>query len=304
MDWADHTVVTSVFEKCSGTIISVMDAGDNVQELLLWCRASVDVISISEAEHALFWLKWQSVHHLHPDRRLNLLGIHPSGRRVFEYHHLRQFLPKFAQGWWDLHEGWIREGIIGSGIEEQYYQHWWTRMERWVGRWPTDISLEEHQHFVSQLFERPRWKVFQRLNLERWLSTWKQQIQHQNLSGLYWEPIFRRTVFSYQQAPTSLHPTQRVAESTCHWTLYHTSMLTHLQSQSSNSAAGIYLGEHLVWTRELGNEVLRVLKVGAPVLLWQHDRPLNIPELTWQEANLEHRGFLAGHPWVAVKEST
>ena len=77
------------------------------------------------------------MNHFHPDRRLNLLGIHPGGRRIFEYHHLRPLLPQFAQEWWDLHEGKIREGLVGSGMEELSYQQWWNRLERWVddGLW-------------------------------------------------------------------------------------------------------------------------------------------------------------------------
>lgn len=280
-----------------------MDAGDNAIELIYACRNSVDVISDSEIEHSLLWLKWQSLNQFHPDRRLNLLGIHPGGRRVFEYHHVRPFLPKFAQDWWDLHEGWIREGIMGSGTDELMYQQWWNRFERWVGRWPVGSSIDEQQRFVSQLFSRPRWRLFQRLNSSPWMSTWMEQIQKQLLQGLYWEPIHCRTLNSYQHAPRSLRPDVKMTETFCRWTSHHTSMLKYLRSQPSNSAAGLYLGEGLTCSMELGEELRRVLSVGAPVLLWQHSKPSDVQGFNWKLLSPHYTGFLAGRPWVAFKES-
>ena len=101
----------------------------------------------------LLELKFQAIRTLHPDNVYNLLGIHPSGRRVFVYHQLRNHLSAEARRWWDQHENIIREGLIKSGHQEIQQQ----RLKLWMRR----LRLSSHKMNVESLRGHKRWKLLQ-----------------------------------------------------------------------------------------------------------------------------------------------
>ena len=303
IDWGDRRTVFSAFQECSGRLVCSMGASDTLLEMQKWFDFEVIAVSPYASEHALYWLKRSAVNHMHPDRRFNLLGIHPAGRRVFEYHSLRSDLPKFAQEWWDQQEGQIRTGILYSGALEISYQSWWERFERWVGIWNWENTLMEHQAHVLQLWKRPRWRLFDRLYSELWVDTWQTQISTQQIKGIYWLPPSYRTVDSYEDGPSSLSPKETTSSMSqlSDLRLIHDSMTHFLSSQSSSSISGIYLGELQHLSAELSKQVVRTLASGGRVLVWHHQKPKDEHGLRWSLYSSEYQGFLVGKPWVAIK---
>lgn len=303
IDWGDRRPIIEAFRPCSGRIVTVLNAVDNLIELQLTLENELIGLDSAYGSHALYWLKWRALEQLHPDRRFNLLGIHPAGRRIFEYHALRASLPVSAQGWWDQHETQIREGILYTGSLESAFQIWWKRMTRLVGPWRWDMTPDEHQAFVSKIWGRPRWRLFERLYPVPWLETWKVQVSRRIPQGLYWMPPEQGGLAMGADTPHTLSKIpQAPAQTAESVTIVHSEMQAWLLTQPKASISGIYLGEGASdISPELLTQVYRVLEPDGRVIIWSHQIPNGSRDLQWMPLTEDYDGFLVGQPWIAIK---
>ena len=92
LDWEDARSVMDMCKSIQGSVASVGGAGDIALSFLTKSITSLTVMCLDESEKMLLELKLQAIRTLHPDNVYNLLGIHPSGRRVFVYHQLKPSL--------------------------------------------------------------------------------------------------------------------------------------------------------------------------------------------------------------------
>ena len=151
LDWEDARPVVDMCKSIQGSVASIGGSGDIALSFLTTSITSLTVMCLDESEKMLLELKLQAIRSLHPDNVYNLLGIHPSGRRIFVYHQLRTQLSHEAMRWWDLHESLIREGLVSSGEQEIRHQ----RLQLWMRR----LRLVPNKMKIGDLRRHKRWRL-------------------------------------------------------------------------------------------------------------------------------------------------
>ena len=298
LDWEDAAAVLNACGPIEGDIVSIGGAGDIALSLLTKSSTSLTVICLSESERMLFELKLQAIRILHPDNVYNLLGIHPSGRRVFVYHQLRTHLSEEAQRWWDQHENIIREGLTESGEQEIRHQ----RLKLWMKR----LRLMTPKMKVESLKRHKRWKL-----LEPILST----VSGSEPPDDFWSDTnpYAHMMFHEQWSIDSIQTgaqtlsyagMESIKQSKSPLNLVTGSFMGWMNTEPSHAFAIIYLGslcelhQQQHTDSEFWSELSRVLSSTGMLLCWSSSEP-QTPLFTWQRYLGHVRSVHSGYLWIA-----
>ena len=273
VDWEDSLIMQQVCRDLSGDWCALVGAGDTALSMLPYVR-TLTVLGYGDAQMALLELKAHSIAHLHPDNVYNLWGVHPSGRRVFVYHQLREVLSASTRGWWDRHESIIREGILQSGQLEQRHQElqgWIRKLNcstmdeqpiRWGKRW-SFLSKLFSDLPMSNLVEVPWHSSWRHMMLNR---EWNIDILQTGIPSLSYTGM--------SEIQPQLHRLSFGQEYLGSW----------LSKQAPESKDGVYLGRitqnvlmgsdgHERISNQLWDAIRTVLRPDGVVCCWQESNP-------------------------------
>ena len=137
-------------------VLSICASGDNCFALAIAGARSVTAIDLSAPQIALAKLKLMAAKRLDVERFRSFLGVGSIGQRVFLYHELRSDLDDQTRSFWDEHEHWIREGLIGCGIFERHLGTFRTRLlplihrRRTIDAFMDTPSLQAQRRFYTE----------------------------------------------------------------------------------------------------------------------------------------------------------
>lgn len=311
VDWEDSQISTEIFSECTGRMMTVAGAGDNASSLLGMGFSHVSIVAANTATFALFELKVRSIQSLHPDNVYNILGVHPSGRRVFVYHQLRSALSQSTRDWWDEHEKIIREGLLLHGDVEQHNKMlrlWFHRLRlynrdgvidksKWNGR---RGSVLAGRFPIVQSFQSMQDHIYE-----------QSPYVHMVLSEI-WD------ISKIQNGPSSLSYAgmERIRTNKVPWTIECENLEDWLRKQPKNSLEGVFLGP-ITEDKEFSNQRINGVRNGrtideptwlalynvvsstGKVLCWSVQKPTN-RRFAWQQFQGTCRSVSSYFPWIGI----
>lgn len=121
--WEDPDVLQAALQVGPGdTCLSITSGGCNTLSLLLRDPARVVALDFNPNQNHLLRLKMAAIALLDHGRKLELLGVRPSRKRLELYTRVRSALPAEARMFWDDHLGMIEHGVLYQGRLERYMQ--------------------------------------------------------------------------------------------------------------------------------------------------------------------------------------
>jgi len=195
-------------------VLSICAAGDNSFALAIAGARSVTAIDLSAPQIALAKLKLVAAQHLDLERFRSFLGVGPIGQRVFLYHELRAHIDDPTRLFWDAHEAWIREGILGCGAFEKYLATFRTRLLPLVHRRSTIqalmacTSLEEQRRFFDDKWDSFRWRTLFRVFFSQAVMqrTGRSAAQFAHVDGPVSKAFMARAEHALTELPVSGNP--------------------------------------------------------------------------------------------------
>ena len=280
-----------------GDVVVLSGVGELALQFLLNDNSTVHFVTSSIESYNLVILKYLALRNLVSDNVYNLLGVHPSGRRVFVYHQLKNALPKSSRDWWDSSEDWIRTGILGSGQFELQYRRWFKKVETLIGGWPNHNTLEEQQHFVEWLQQRNRWTVLNRISPKPWIEEWLDSMRHTLLQHNQYICMAIDDSEKWCSGPSVYTKAgmQAVQESSTPIQVHHQDTLEWLMERKENSLSRVVLGTGISIGETLYQEIVRTLHPMGRVELWSRTPPKN--QMKWTTSLDKDRGFHSGRLW-------
>lgn len=165
--WHDPTTLTAALAPGARDIVLSLDpSGENACTLAILGAGRVVVALPRFPEFALLSLRLAAVRHLPIQSVRSLFGWGDFGRRLWFYHHLREFLSPEVRRFWDAHEDEIRRGLVDQGRRERLLQMFRTRIlpllvpAGAVDAWFRLDTLEEQRVIWARDWDGLRWRAF------------------------------------------------------------------------------------------------------------------------------------------------
>ncbi len=284
LDWEDGEVVAEICSTMSGSVLSVLGAGDVALRLSCLSNIELRLVSDTPSEVALFELKYTAMRQFHPDNVYNLFGVHPAGRRIYVYHQLRPHLSEFTRQWWDQRESVLREGLIHAGQFEQRHK----KFRQWAHRLYVNLETKTVGRRTSLLQRVFPWFPLTKLMEVGANSSYVHMLLHE-----VWSPE------KLQNGPASLSKAvmTQVRSGASKWSVENQSIAEALKTQPIPSLEGCYLGA-LIQVHNV-RQILELLKdrltKGGIVLCWSESCPPKgffAWERVVQPAHSVHSGYL------------
>ena len=287
--------------------MTVSDAGDNASSLLGLDCTHVSVVASSPAEFALFELKIRAIQSLHPDNVYNIFGVHPSGRRVFVYHQLRTALSQSTRDWWDVHEKYLREGILiqGQTNQQQILLQDWLRKFRMYDKDGTVAKSKWHGKRSKMLDKR-----FSMVQAVRGMdqTLYEQSPYIHMMLAEPWD------VSKIQNGPHSLsyEGMEKIRQHAVPWTIEYSALRESFLRRPKHSLEGVMLGpiseDDAPFSSKYIDEatwegLYNVLSRTGTVLCWSKTIPSST-QFIWSMFQGVNRSVYSGSPWVGTPKSS
>lgn len=122
MCWEDADVMLEALDVQPGDVcLSIASGGENTLSLLARRPGKVIAVDLSPAQIACLEIKCAAFRRLDHAEMLELVGAHPSERRLLLYQVLRADLAPATRGFWDERQALIVAGIGSVGKFESYF---------------------------------------------------------------------------------------------------------------------------------------------------------------------------------------
>ncbi len=275
-------------------VFVVAGAGESAFAFLAAGAAEVVGSTPDPALRAVAELKYTAIRMLPVQSFRSLLGIGYFGRRVWFYHYVREALSSETRRYWDAREQLIREGLLLGGRWEQRIDQFRREIlplchpTREVGRLFSFPDLAEQQRFLTQHWERRRWRWALRVFLlrcglpaeaiqQRLARAMSQQLLCSNfLLRLALTGEFGDLEQSYPSLSSESYP--RIQQGSGRLRLVAQSTLELLRETESSSISTFHLGNlRPTDVAPLLTEVCRVATPGARVIWWGNLEPAAAP---------------------------
>lgn len=166
--WEDFDTINAALKiQKNEKIISITSAGDNILNAALLKPKKILAVDFNPNQNHLLKLKITAIKKLKHKKFLELIGVHPSKRRIKIYRSIRKNLNDETKSFWDTNKSLIKKGIIYNGKQERYIQL--------LGRY---IRSLKGDHCLEELLKCKNTKQ-------------QKKFFNKNLKGFFWNLFFR-----------------------------------------------------------------------------------------------------------------
>src|SRR5262245_45346893 len=121
--WEDAETVLAGLDLSPGDVcVSIGSGGENSLSLLSRGPGLVIAVDVSPAQNACLALKVAGFRVLSHSDLLEMVGVHPSNRRLDLYERVRKCLGADARTYWDANRSTLAAGIVDAGKFEAYFR--------------------------------------------------------------------------------------------------------------------------------------------------------------------------------------
>jgi S-adenosylmethionine-diacylglycerol 3-amino-3-carboxypropyl transferase len=174
--WEDADVLLEALNIQQGDVcIAIASAGDNALAMLSKNPSRVIALDLSRAQLACLELRVAAYKSLEHKELLELIGSHPSQRRIALYQRCRSLLSNEIKTFWDAQPQLVEVGIGSAGKFERYFATFRTYImplihsRKTIEKLLTHETFEQREAFYTNTFNNWRWQALFRIFFSRFI---------------------------------------------------------------------------------------------------------------------------------------
>lgn len=199
--WEDPVILKSALAiNDRDNILSITSGGDLSIGLLLDNPLHIVSIDLNAVQNYLLELKLACFKVLEYTEMLSLLGVHPSGDRLYLFEKLSPCLTPPALTYWSKHRSLIEKGVLLQGKQDHYFFHFGQLLRNLFGSKKVKNLLRHktlftQRHFYDHVWNSLKWRWIFDFFFSRIVMTWYMDRSHFRLvKHLRFGPLIRKQV--------------------------------------------------------------------------------------------------------------